>query len=118
MTDTTAGDTAPASKVTINDVLTAVDTALTVIKTIAETPGVNMLPYAGLVSSAITAIQAAERLSINIAPYVIALKDTFSGGVPSQADMDALDQKIALLNAEINAALPPAEPGEPADEPG
>jgi len=97
----------------ISDVLTAVDTALGVIKTVAETPGVNLLPYASVVSSAITAIQAAEKIGMDIAPYVIALKDTFSGGVPTQADMDALDAKIALLNAEIDADLPEKDPTEP-----
>lgn len=97
---------------TINDVLSAVNTALGVIKTIAATPGVNLLPYASVVSSAISAIQAAEEIGTNIAPYVIALKNTFSGGVPTQADMDALDAKIALLNAEIDQALPDPESGE------
>jgi len=97
---------------TINDVLTAVDSALGVIKTVASTPGVNLLPYASVVSSAITAIQAAEKIGMDIAPYVIALKNTFSGGVPTQADMDALDAKIALLNAEIDQALPDPESGE------
>ena len=98
---------------TINDVLSSVNTALGVIKTVAETPGVNLLPYASVVSSAISAIQTAEEIGINIAPYVMALKDTFSGGVPTQEEMDALDNKIALLNAEIDAPLPDPEPGEP-----
>jgi len=112
MSDTSAA-AAPASSTTLQDVLAAVDTALGVIKNVASLPGVNLLPYASIVSSAITAIQAAEKLGVNIYPYVVALKDTFSGGVPTQADMDALDAKIALLNAEIDAALPDPDPGEP-----
>jgi hypothetical protein len=110
MTDTTV---TPPADTTIQDVLTAVDTALGVLKNVASLPGVNLLPYASIVSSAISAIQAAEKLGVNIYPYVIALKNTFSGGVPTQAAMDALDAKIVMLNAEIDAALPDKDPDEP-----
>jgi hypothetical protein len=94
-------------------VLDAIDTALNVIKTVANTPGVNVLPYAALVSSAVSAIQLGIGAGRNVLPYVEALKNTFSGGVPTQADMDALDAKIKELEAQVQAAPPPADEGEP-----
>ena len=97
----------------IKQLLDTFNTVAGVIKTVAETPGVNMLPYASTVSSAISALQAGLNAGANILPYVTAIKDTFSGGVPSQEQLDALDAKIAELEALVDAPLPPAEPGEP-----
>jgi hypothetical protein len=97
----------------LNQVLDAVNAALSVIKTVANTPGVNIIPYAATISSAISAIQLAESVGKNIIPYVTAISDTFSGTVPTQADLDALDAKIADLEAQVQAPLPPKEDGEP-----
>lgn len=98
------------------DIKNLVDTfnsVASVIKTVADTPGVNMIPYATTVSSAIGALQAAVNAGTNILPYVVAIKDTFSGGVPTQAQLDALDAEIARLEALVAAPLPPKEEGEP-----
>lgn len=97
----------------LKQVLDAVNTALGVIKTVAETPGVNMIPYATTISSAISALQAAYLAGQNITPYIVAIKDTFTGGVPTQDKLDALDAKIAELEAKADAPLPPKEDGEP-----
>lgn len=98
---------------TATEILDAVDTALTVIKSVADTPGVNVLPYAALVSSAVSAIKLGIGAGRNVVPYVNALKDTFSGGTPTQAQMDALDVKIKELEAQVQAPPPPADEGEP-----
>lgn len=97
----------------LNQVLDAVDMALGVIKTVADTPGVNLLPYAAVVSSSVSAIKAAETAGRNIAPYVMALSDTFSGGVPTLEQIAALDAKIIELDALVEAPLPPKEENEP-----
>lgn len=94
-------------------ILDTFNTVAGTIKTIAETPGVNMLPYATTVAAAIGALQAAVNAGVNIAPYVTAISDTFSGDIPTQEQLDALDVKIAELEAEVDAALPPKEDGEP-----
>lgn len=96
----------------LTQVLSAIDGAMTVIKTVAETPGVNMIPYAATVSSAISALQAAESAGRDIAPFVKAISDTFSGGVPTQNQLDALDVKITELEVLVDAPLPPKEDGE------
>jgi hypothetical protein len=97
----------------LGQVLDAINGALSVIKAVANTPGLNVIPYAATISSAISAIQAAESLGMNILPYITAIKDTFSpGNTPSAADVAALDAKIAELEIEVAAALPPKEDGE------
>jgi hypothetical protein len=99
----------------LNDVLSALDTAMGVVKTVAQTPGISVLPYASTVAGAITAIQAAEAAGRDIAPYVQAINDTFGADatVPTTADMAALDARIAELDALVDAPLPPKEAGEP-----
>jgi len=94
-------------------VLDTVNSVLNTLKEVASLPGVNMIPYVSTVSGAISALQAAAAIGINIAPYLTALKDTFSGGVPTQAEMDALDAKIASLEALVDAPLPDKDPEEP-----
>jgi hypothetical protein len=98
---------------TVQDVLGTVNGVLNTLKEIASLPGVNMIPYVSTVSGAISALQAAAAIGVNIAPYLTALKDTFSGGVPTQAEMDALDAKIASLEALVDAPLPDKDPDEP-----
>ena len=96
----------------ITQVLEAVNSALNVIKQVANTPGISAIPYVSTVSAAISAIQTAYTVGKDIVPYVTAIKDTFSGGVPTQEQLDALDAKIAELESEVNAPLPPKEEGE------
>lgn len=98
---------------TVQDVLGTVNGVLNTLKEIASLPGVNMIPYVSTVSGAISALQAAAAIGVNIAPYLTALKDTFSGGVPTQAEMDALDAKISSLEALVDAPLPDKDPDEP-----
>lgn len=96
----------------LKQVLDAVNSALSMIKTIADTPGASVIPYVSTISSAISVIQAAEAAGENILPYVTAIKDTFTGTVPTQADLDALNAKIDELRAKVQAPLPPPEEGE------
>lgn len=86
---------------------------VSVIKSIAETPGVNLIPYASTVSNAIGAIQVAVKLGQNVSSHIAALNDTFAHGIPSQDKLDALDARIATLRAKLHAPLPPKEDGEP-----
>lgn len=99
---------------TLNQVLDAVSAGLGVIKQVASTPGLNVLPYVSTIISAASALQAAEAAGRDIAPYISAISGTFSGNVPTADDLTALDAQIALLDAQVDAPLPPAEPGEPA----
>jgi hypothetical protein len=98
----------------LTQVLDAVSSALNVIKAVANTPGINIIPYASAVSGAISALQAAYAVGKNIEPYVTAIEDTFSGaGIPSQDKLDALNARIAELEAKVDAPLPAAEQDEP-----
>lgn len=99
--------------VTLNQVLDAINTGLSVVKTVASTPGINVLPYVSTVASATTALQAALVAGRNIQPYVTAIADTFSGAVPTPDDLAALDAKIIDLDAQVDAPLPVKEDGEP-----
>lgn len=91
----------------------AVNTALGVISSAGSTPGINLIPYVGVVSSAASALKLALDTGVKVAPYVIALKNTFSGGLPSKDELAALDVKIGELRAIVQAPLPPKEEGEP-----
>lgn len=92
--------------------LDAFGNVASVIKTIADTPGVNLIPYASTVSNAVSAIQLGLKLGENVSTQINALRDTFANGIPSQDKLDALDAKIATLRAKIHAPLPPKEEGE------
>ena len=96
----------------IQSILDAVGTALGVIKGIANTPGVNLLPYVSTVSSVVEVAQLALGQGKNIAALVASLQDTFAGGVPTQEQMDALDARIAAARAKLHAPLPDKEEGE------
>ncbi len=91
----------------------AVTGALSVISNAGNIPGVNLIPYIGTVTTAATALNAAMNAGVKIAPYIIAIKDTFSGGLPDDAQLRSLDMKIEELEALVNAPLPPKEDGEP-----
>lgn len=99
--------------VSISQILSAVDTALGVIQQVASTPGLNSLPYVDIVLSSVRALKAAETAGRNIAPYITAIADTFTGGIPTAEQIASLDAKIQELDAAVDAPLPPVEPGEP-----
>lgn len=99
--------------VSLNQVLDTLDTALGVIQSVLETPGINAIPYVDVVSSWVRAVKAAETAGRNIEPYITAISDTFTNGPPTQEQIDALNAKIIELDALVDAPLPPAEAGEP-----
>lgn len=89
-----------------------INTALGIIATAGSTPGINLIPYVSTVAAAAAAIQAGLGVAANITPYIVAIKNTFEGGLPSEAELAALDAKIAELEAALDAPLPPKEEGE------
>lgn len=93
--------------------LTAINAGLGVIRTVASTPGVNMLPYVSTVAGAASVLQFALERGVNIAENVTAFTETFSNGIPPQEKLDALDARISALRAKIHMPLPPQEDGEP-----
>lgn len=95
------------------EAFTVINTALGVISTAGKTPGINMIPYVDIVASAAGAIQAGLNAAVNVAPYIQAVERSFKNGLPSAAERQALATDIAALEAEVDAALPPAEEGEP-----
>lgn len=90
-----------------------INTALGVISAAGSTPGINLIPYVSTVAAAAGALQGALRIGRNVTPYVAAIKDTFSGELPSASQLSALDAKIKELEALVDAPLPPKEDGEP-----
>lgn len=98
----------------INSILGAVNNVLGVLNTVAATPDIDFIPYVSTAKAALSALTAAVHAGQNIAPYVAAIAKTFKAdSVPTQADLDALDAKIADLEAKVDAPLPPREAGEP-----
>lgn len=100
------------------DLEKALDTTsnvLSVLAQIANTPGINMLPYVSVAATAITALNAAVQAGRNISPYVEAIVATYGDGkkVPTEAELTALDEKIAQLEVEIQKPLSLSEEGEP-----
>ena len=93
--------------------LDAFSNVASVIKTIADTPGVNMIPYASTVSSAIDTIQLGVKLGKDVSANITALAETFTPGtIPTGDQLAALDAEIAELRAKLHAALPDKEEGE------
>jgi hypothetical protein len=90
-----------------------INTALGVIAAAGKTPGINLIPYVDLVSSGAAAVQAGLNAAVNVAPYIAAIKNSFDGKLPTDAEKEALRIDIAALEAEVDAALPPPEEGEP-----
>ncbi len=91
----------------------AISTALTVVAGANDIPGVNLIPYVGTIANAAKAIQTGLSLGIKVAPYIEAVHDTFSNGLPSLEKVAALDARIDELRAIVNAPLPPPEDDEP-----
>lgn len=98
----------------LQKILSALNSALGVVKTVTEMPGIDALPYVKTVASAIRAIQAGVNAGANVMPFVEALAATFTQDkVPTPAELAALDAKIAELEAKVNAPLPEKEEDEP-----
>lgn len=93
--------------------LEVVSHALSVVSSAGNIPGVNLIPYFGTVTAAAGALNTAINAGVKIAPYVAAIKDTFSNGLPTEEKRAALDVRIAELEALVDAPLPPKEDGEP-----
>lgn len=99
----------------LKTILAVIDNAALTIKGIADTPGINLVPYVSTLSSLIGTVHAVYATGQNVAPFIEAINTTFApGSTPSEADMAALDAKIVELEAKIDAPLPPKEEGEPA----
>lgn len=96
----------------LDGLLNAVSTALGVVKSIAATPGVNLLPYVSTIESTANVLQFAIKAGASVADDIAAFADTFSSGVPSQEKLDALDARIAKLRSQLHAPLPEKEEGE------
>lgn len=92
--------------------LDVITTALGIIKTAGNTPGINLIPYVGTVATAASVLQAGIQAGLNITPYITAISNTFFGGLPTEAERAALDVKIAELEAKVDAPPPPKEEGE------
>lgn len=99
----------------INSILGTVNSVLGTLNTVASIPGIDMIPYVSTAKAGLAALTAAVQAGQNIAPYVTAIVGTFrnDGSTPTQAELDALDAKIAELEAQVDAPLAPREPGEP-----
>jgi hypothetical protein len=89
-----------------------INNALSVISAAGSTPGVNLIPYVSTVAAGAAVLQAGLNAAVNVAPYIEAISETFSGGLPTEAQRVALDAKIAELEAKVDAPLPPKEDGE------
>lgn len=100
--------------ISVTSVLNALNTALGAIKTAADLPGVDIIPYVSTVSSVISLAQLALSQGQNISNLVADLESTFSGGLPTDAQLAALDARIAASRATLHAPLPAPEDGEPA----
>lgn len=90
-----------------------VNQALGVIASAGDIPGVNLIPYVSVISSAAKAIQAGVNAGVKVAPYIQAIQETFAGGLPSAEKLAALDIKIKELESIVYAELPEPDEGEP-----
>lgn len=98
----------------LKEVLGIVSTSLGVVQKIGQTPGVNLIPYVNVVSSAAGALHVLIDAGQEFAPLALKLKDTFKKDAPPPTE-----EEIAALDADTQAeldklrALPPKEDGEP-----
>lgn len=90
-----------------------IDDVLGKINEAASIPGVNLIPYVATVGSAASVLRAGLEAGVDIADRALKVKEVFDKpGLPSKADLDALDAELEALEAEIDAPLPPKEEGE------
>lgn len=91
----------------------AIHTALSVINSVGNKPGINLIPYVSTIANAAGTIQTAMDMGLKVEPYVSAVVDTFRSGLPSTSQLASLDARIAELHAAIQAPVPAKEDGEP-----
>lgn len=61
------------------------------------------------IQSAISITEAVLRTAQDAAPFIAAIRDTFSGTDVTQEQLDALEARIDALSAELQEPLPPEE---------
>jgi hypothetical protein len=98
---------------TWKEAFSAINMALGVVQSLADVPGVKLIPHVDTIASAASALQAGLQAGINVAPYVEAVVSTYNGALPTAEDRDALKRKIEELESLVDAPLPPREEGEP-----
>lgn len=102
--------------VSISAILSGINSALTVVENIADAPGISLIPYVSTISGVIKAVQFAAEAGQDVLPYIKKLEATFSGSVPTTADLTALMADITAMSAQIQRPLPPPDPGETDDD--
>lgn len=100
------------SEFNFKSVLDAAETALGVIESAGNIPGVDLIPYVGTVLKFVGYAKKGIEVGKAIAPDVADFVDTFSGGLPSPEKRAALDARIASNHAKIQGFTPVAEAGE------
>ena len=93
-------------------ILDAAETALNVIQTAGNIPGVDLIPYVGTVLKFVGYAKKAVSVGQRIEPDVEDFVSTFSGGLPSEEKRAELDARIEANHAKIQAFTPVAEEGE------
>lgn len=98
----------------LKEVLGIVSTSLGVIQKFGDVPGVNLIPYVNVASSAAGALHLLIDAGLEYEPLANKLKNTFKVDAPppttaEMADLDAdIEQGLAKLGA-----MPPKEEDEP-----
>lgn len=93
-------------------IINAAETALNVIVSAGNIPGVDLIPYVGTVLKFVGYAKKAIEVGKAVEPDVADFLDTFSGGLPSEEKRAALDARISANHAKIQAFNPVAEEGE------
>lgn len=97
----------------LNAVVDAAENVLSVIQTVGNLPGVDLIPYVSTVTKFLGYAQKAIEVGKVVAPQVADFVDTFSNGLPPAEKLAALDARIAANHAAIQGFTPVAEEGEP-----
>lgn len=90
-----------------------INMALTTVAGAGDIPGLNLIPYVSVISSAAKALEMGINAGMKVEPYIAAIYDTFENGMPTPEKVAALDAKINEIHDLVQAALPPREEDEP-----
>lgn len=95
--------------------LDAISGALRVIAKADDIPGLSLIPYLDTIAKSAEVIGRAIELGQNVKANIDAIRDTFGEDkkLPTPEEMQALDQRIAVLEERIMAPIPSKEEGEP-----